>query len=75
MSLSQERVLPLSQARDWFPGRPPAMVTMRRYVTVGLRGVILDSLLLSGRRHTSAEAIERFLAASSSAKVQEVTRA
>lgn len=66
--LAGEDLRPLSEAREWFPGNPPpAVITLRRYVTCGCRGVVLESVILSGRRHTSKEAVQRFLAAVSEA--------
>ncbi|TWT73303.1 DUF1580 domain-containing protein [Allorhodopirellula solitaria] len=60
MSVSAERIEPLSEARHFFHGKPPAAITMRRYVTAGIRGVVLESVLHLGKRHTSREAVARF---------------
>ncbi|WP_197453025.1 DUF1580 domain-containing protein [Rosistilla oblonga] len=74
MSLRDEGLLTLPEARLQFPGRPPALITMRRYVSCGLRGVRLESLLLNGCRFTSRPAIDRFLIASSAAQVAKSPR-
>lgn len=39
------------------------VATVWRWCTRGVRGVKLESLAVGGRRYTSAEAFERFLAA------------
>ncbi|QDV66976.1 hypothetical protein Poly24_06660 [Rosistilla carotiformis] len=75
MSLRDEGLLTLPEARKQFPGRPPALITMRRYVTVGLRGVVLESLLLNACRFTSRPAIDRFLIAASAPRAAKSNKA
>ncbi|MEX1027540.1 MAG: DUF1580 domain-containing protein [Candidatus Paceibacterota bacterium] len=58
--LASEELFPLGDAKKWFLGNPPAANTLRRYVSSGCRGVVLESMVLRGRRHTSKEAIRRF---------------
>lgn len=64
MSLSTETLVRLSKARAFFPGEnKPALVSLKRYGTRGYRGVRLETVLLRNMRHTSREAVARFIAA------------
>ncbi|MBU0641351.1 MAG: DUF1580 domain-containing protein [Planctomycetes bacterium] len=61
---SVETVIPLSHAaRVVNRSRPPHVATLWRWATTGVRGVILESVLLGGTRHTSKEAVQRFVVA------------
>lgn len=54
-----ETMLSLSDAAKSLPNKPnPA--TVFRWTQKGCRGVILESKMLGGRRHTSEEALKRF---------------
>lgn len=57
-----EEPIPITSAPSHIPGRP-ALSTTWRWILVGIRGRILDSGMIGGRRYTSREAIRRFLAA------------
>lgn len=62
--LLSEPLHPLDEAREFFPGRrKPALVSLKRHCTRGYRGIVLESVLLQNKRHTSHEAIARFIAA------------
>jgi hypothetical protein len=52
---------PLTDAPGHFTTHP-SMTTLRRWALHGVRGVRLHTWLVGGRRHTSDEAIEEFLA-------------
>lgn len=58
-----ERLFPISRATRFFPrfrrGRKVNRATVYRYSTIGLRGVILETVE-AGARCTSVEAIKRF---------------
>lgn len=55
------QALTLRQARMLLPGQP-ARSTISRWVHQGVRGVRLATFLVGGRRYTTREAIERFVA-------------
>jgi hypothetical protein len=59
IDLQNERILPLAEAAKSLPNRPH-LATIARWGTRGCRNVVLETLLLGGRRVTSAEALERF---------------
>lgn len=50
-----------AEATRHAPGRPHVS-TIWRWMTRGVRGIRLESLVCAGRRYTSLEAIERFIA-------------
>jgi hypothetical protein len=62
MSLLAETSITLAQASHRLPTRP-ALSTLWRWRTKGVRGVKLETALVGGRRVTSIEALERFVAA------------
>ena len=57
-----ETVIPISQAPRHFPGRPN-ISSIYRWFGRGSRGARLETVVVGGRRYTSIEAIERFIAA------------
>jgi Protein of unknown function (DUF1580) len=58
---ADEVLLPLRHAGALVPGRPgPA--TLRAWADRGVRGIVLESRRIGGRRFTTREALERFLA-------------
>ena len=59
----KETLLPPNLACNEFPGRV-SLATVWRYMGPhGVRGVTLESFVCGGKRWTSKEAIERFIAA------------
>lgn len=60
LDMLEENLLNLSQAARIFPGGPHKS-TVHRYVTHGIHGVRLETVLVGGKRLTSKEAIVRFL--------------
>lgn len=60
--ITQERLLTITQATKHTPGRP-GVSTLWRWIRTGVRGVVLESVLIGGKRYTSAEALDRFFAA------------
>lgn len=64
-----EEPIPITSAPSHIPGRP-ALSTTWRWILVGIRGRILESGMIGGRRYTSREAIRRFLAADDSTHPQ-----
>lgn len=64
---SVERLITLSEAAALFPttskGKKPHISALYRYTTVGLHGVVLDSVQAGSKRCTSREAVYRFFAA------------
>ncbi len=61
IDLSRETAIPFSQAPKYIPGRPH-LSTAHRWRLHGVRGVKLETFLCGGRRFTTAQAIERFIA-------------
>ena len=59
IDLTTETVFPVTEAPEHIPGHPsPASVW--RWVLNGVGGVKLESILIGGKRFTSAESIQRF---------------
>lgn len=61
IDFSIEQPIPISSAPSHIPSRP-GKSTVWRWILVGIRGRILESGTIGGRRYTSREAIRRFLA-------------
>ncbi|TWT35170.1 hypothetical protein KOR34_00580 [Posidoniimonas corsicana] len=59
-----ETLLTIRQARDVFPNSP-SEATLWRWLLKGVRGHVLDSVRVGGRRFTSREACQRFIEATS----------
>ena len=57
-----EDIFPLSRGSTRIKSRP-STATLWRWQSKGLRGVRLETIVIGGRRYTSAEAIDRFLEA------------
>ena len=59
-----EKLVPLSKAARLInPSRPTHVATVWRWATGGVAGARLESIRIGGVRHTSEEAIARFIAA------------
>lgn len=71
IDLSTEHVVTLTEATRHLPrrrkGRKPAVSTLYRWATGGVRGVRLETIMVGGCRCTSTEALQRF--------VEQLTRA
>jgi len=67
IDVRQDTLLALSDVCRRFPGRaggkPLHYETVRLWALTGRRGVVLETLIVGGRRYTSEEALERFIAA------------
>lgn len=59
-ALLGETLLALSEAHQYFPIQCSRQA-VERWVRLGIRGVVLESALICGKRYTSREAIERFI--------------
>ena len=71
INIETDEVLPIERARLWLgerTGTAPSKVTFHRWITSGVKGVILESLLIGGRRVTSKEALQAFIAGRSGGK-------
>ena len=55
-----ERIIAIKDAPKEIPCRP-AVSTVWRWISNGVRGHKLDTVTIGGRRYTSQEAIERFI--------------
>lgn len=53
-------LIPLAEARNLIPGAP-CLATIRRWIYVGVRGKILPTRLVGGRRFVSRAAIAEFI--------------
>ena len=61
---NSETIVRLTQAGHLVnPHRPPSLASLWRWCGRGVRNCRLESLVLGGIRHTSKEAVGRFLAA------------
>jgi Protein of unknown function (DUF1580) len=64
IDISQEELIPLGRAVMHVPrrrrGRKAAVSTLHRWATLGVRGVILETLQVGGTRCTSIGALQRF---------------
>ena len=69
--MSTNDLMSLSEVRSVLPGRPCAS-TIRRWMTVGIDGVKMWSVLIGRRRFTSAQAIEDFLVSTNGDGVSEI---
>ena len=59
IDLSSEDIFPVSEAPQHIPGHP-SKASVWRWVLKGVGGVKLESILIGGKRFTSAESIQRF---------------
>ncbi len=66
LDIQREQMISLTEATKRLPGRP-AVSTVRRW-TGGIRGVVLETALIGGKRYTSIEALQRFVNALSTPK-------
>lgn len=62
-----EQLVTLAEAAGLLPrrrrGRKPAVQTLYRWASHGVRGVCLETIQIGGTRCTSREALQRFFAA------------
>jgi hypothetical protein len=61
IDVTRERLLRLTHLPEAVPTRP-ARSTARRWAREGVKGVVLETVRLGGRRFTSHEALARFFA-------------
>lgn len=66
IDISCETLLSFSQAAKTLPGNPH-ISTIHRWRLRGIRGQKLETILVGGRRFTSVEALERFIARTTAA--------
>jgi hypothetical protein len=59
IDIRREELLTLGQASRSLPGKP-ALSTCWRWHRKGVRGIRLETIVIGGKRFTSAQAIERF---------------
>ena len=58
-----EQVLTLAEACRSIPPRGVSRATLFRWIQKGVRGAVLSTIVIGGRRHTSRQAIDRFIVA------------
>ena len=61
--LLDEDLVPFAHAIRSLPGRPHISTGYRFISARGCRGVVLETILVGGRRYTSRQALRRFVAA------------
>lgn len=61
-----ETIIPINDAPAHIPTRPH-VATVWRWIQRGVRGVTLETVLIGGKRYTSAESIQRFMEATTAA--------
>jgi hypothetical protein len=66
LDISAESLISINAAAKKIPGRPH-IGTVWRWILTGLNGTKLESAKVGGRRYTSEEAIQRFIAATTAA--------
>jgi hypothetical protein len=74
IDLQNETVITLTEAPKTLPSRP-SLATLFRWGSRGCRGVVLETVLLGGRRATSREALDRFFMAVTAAPARVPTGA
>lgn len=74
IDVSVERPITFNEAARYLPeDRRPNFSTWWRWSTAGVRGVRLETILIGGRRYTTAQAVERFIASSNGRPIQSRT--
>ena len=64
IDIRTEMMIRFSEARSaFYDDRRHSLATLHRWRLNGIRGVKLETVLIGGIRHTSQEAIDRFIAA------------
>ena len=62
---TRERLIPIGRVPEheqlWPDGKAPHPETVARWARKGCRGVRLETVLVGGRRYSSAEAVDRFI--------------
>ena len=61
--VSSDDLMTFEQAAKLVPGRTPHKNTLHRWCKQGVRGVILESVIVNGYRYTTEAALKEFLAA------------
>ena len=67
IDITKETLITLAEAAARLPRRP-SLCTMHRWGHRGVRGTMLSTVYLCGRRYTSIEALHRFLIAASQSR-------
>jgi hypothetical protein len=62
IDLRTEQLRSLTDAPADVPGKRPHISTLMRWVLRGVKGIKLETVVVGGRRYTSVEAINRFVA-------------
>jgi hypothetical protein len=72
-----EQIISLSAAAKLLPrlraGRPVSPATLWRWTTRGVRGVCLETIRIGATTATSAEALDRFIAAINDKPIQSIS--
>lgn len=73
LNLDPTKFISLSEAAAILPGRP-SLCSLHRWTRRGVRGVRLETLLVGGKRFTTAEALQKFADAVTAAGASAPTR-
>lgn len=75
IDIERERPISLAEVPAFVPKRNGKKVhysTVYRWTTKGVRGRVLESIMVGGIRYTTVEAVHRFLAARPTSRVEPV---
>jgi len=61
-----EQLLTLAEACRSIPPRGVSRATLFRWIQKGVRGAVLSTIVIGGRRHTSQQAIDSFISSMNS---------
>lgn len=75
IDIDRETIITLGEACRKVPGQKVSPYTMARWATRGVRGCVLETLVVGTRRVTSVEALRRHLAAMTAAANARLTAA
>jgi hypothetical protein len=59
--MDQTNPIPIGKSPRHFPGKPPHISTIYRWLERGVRGIKLESFCVGSRRYVTQEAIELFI--------------
>ena len=68
IDIHAESLLPINQVPKALP-EPPHVATVWRWIQRGVRGIKLETVLVGGKRYTSAEKLQAFVVESGSASM------
>jgi hypothetical protein len=70
MAHNQKKLMPSVEAVEKATGLSPHPITVTRWLTVGVSGVVLNSVVVGGRRMSTVADVTEFIAATTAARKQ-----